>query len=99
MLREPALSLRMTEEGSPRVDAGDAPPQSGDLTVVVPCFNEARRLPQTLEELTSTLDGWGVDYRVLVVDDGSRDGTAELAERHGSRVQVLRMPGNRGKGS
>lgn len=69
-----------------------------DLTVVVPAYNEARRLPRTLDGLAEYLSDWGIDYRVLVVDDGSRDGTADLVEGHGHRFFAIRQE-NGGKGS
>ena len=44
-----------------------------DLTLVIPAYNEESRLPKTLSDAKSQLDSWGINYRVLVVDDGSRD--------------------------
>src|SRR5262245_34434924 len=57
-----------------------APLADHDLTIIVPAYNEERRLPATLDGLQSYLDSWGLDYRVLVIDDGSQDGTARLTE-------------------
>jgi len=74
-------------------------PSDHDLTVVVPAFNEEQRLPQTLDGLRDYLDAWGVDYRVIVVDDGSRDRTALLAAPYGSRFSTIRMPQQSGKGA
>lgn len=70
-----------------------------DLSVIVPAFNEAGRLPGTLAALESCLQGWGIDYRVLVVDDGSDDGTALASKRFGPRFSTLRLPAQRGKGA
>ncbi len=71
-------------------------------SVVVPAFNEESRLPRYLEEVVTFFDGRGDPYEVIVVDDGSADGTAtavtEAARAH-SEVRLLRMPGNRGKGA
>src|SRR5438445_228052 len=69
-----------------------------DLTVVVPAFNEAQRLPATLEGLAEYLNRWGVDYRVLVVDDGSSDGTGRLASNYGPRFSSISQT-NAGKGA
>lgn len=69
-----------------------------DLSVIIPAYNEAARLPQTLDSLEEYLTDWGVDYRVLVVDDGSRDATAELVTRRGLGFDVLRQA-NAGKGA
>ena len=67
-----------------------------DLSVVIPAFNEAERLPPTLLRVREFLDGWGGSYEIVVVDDGSRDETVARAEAAG--VRVLRNGVNRGKG-
>lgn len=67
-----------------------------DLSVVIPAFNEAERLPPTLVRMREFLDGWGGSYEIVVVDDGSRDDTVARAEAAG--VRVLRNGVNRGKG-
>ena len=69
-----------------------------DLTIVVPAFNEESRLPATLDGLAEYLDDWGVDYRVLVVDDGSRDQTARLTQGRGMRFSTVSQA-NAGKGA
>lgn len=68
------------------------------LSVVIPAFNEARRLPATLARVHAFLDARGGSYQVLVVDDGSSDGTAEVARAGPGAVEVLRHAENRGKG-
>lgn len=68
-----------------------------DLSVVVPAFNEAERLPRTLARLTAYLKDWGRSYEILVVDDGSRDETVARAREHPG-VGVVANEGNRGKG-
>jgi len=69
-----------------------------DLTVVVPAYNEESRLPATLDGLAQYLDAWGVDYRVIVIDDGSSDGTAKLTASRGHRYSTIRQPQS-GKGA
>jgi dolichyl-phosphate beta-glucosyltransferase len=78
--------------------APGSPAPDHDLTIVVPAFNEQQRLPSTLDGLTAYLDAWRIDYRVLVVDDGSSDGTAQLTSRYGSRFSTISQV-NSGKGA
>ncbi|HXY34600.1 MAG TPA: glycosyltransferase [Planctomycetaceae bacterium] len=70
-----------------------------DLTLIIPGYNEEKRLPRTLHAVRDYLDSWGVDYRVIVADDGSRDGTAAVADGFGPRFSVISLPVNRGKGA
>jgi len=69
---------------------------------VIPAYNEERRLPSTLDTVLAWLNASAfADAEVLVVDDGSGDGTAALVEARSAadpRVRLLRNPGNRGKG-
>jgi dolichyl-phosphate beta-glucosyltransferase len=70
-----------------------------DLSLIVPAYNEERRLPASLTTILEYLDGRPFSAEVLVVDDGSSDATTAVAEAPGDgRVRVVRNPGNRGKG-
>jgi len=75
------------------------PAPKGDyrLTVIIPAYREVDRIKNTIErirsELGSKIDN---DLEVIVVDDGSKDGTAEAA---GLADQLIVLPGNQGKGS
>jgi len=68
------------------------------LSVVIPAFNEEKRLPTTLAKMLSFLHERGESFEIVVVDDGSSDRTAEVARAAGPEVRVLQNPGNRGKG-
>jgi dolichyl-phosphate beta-glucosyltransferase len=69
------------------------------LSVVIPAFNEAERLPGTLAKVMAYLRERGESFEIVVVDDGSADATAEQARRCGrDAVRVLQNQGNRGKG-
>ena len=75
------------------------------LSVVIPAYNEEARLPATLERVFEYLSRRAEPSEILVVNDGSRDRTAEVARsfaaaRSGGQVRValLENPGNRGKG-
>jgi len=76
-------------------------PAVRDWSVVIPAYNEAMRLPAYLKEVVAYFDGRDQSYEVVVVDDGSRDATAdcvrELARLHPS-VRLHALPENRGKG-
>lgn len=70
-----------------------------EVSVVIPAYNEEVRLGATLDRILEYARTAGLDCEILVVDDGSRDGTAALAESFADRgVRLLRNPGNRGKG-
>jgi dolichyl-phosphate beta-glucosyltransferase len=72
------------------------------LSIVIPAYNEGRRIGKTLAETFSYLGGLNFESEVLVVDDGSTDGTVakvmEAADNSMGRLRLIRNPGNRGKG-
>ncbi len=73
-----------------------------DLSVVIPCYDEAARLPATLARVIEHLRREGLRFEILVVDDGSRDDTAGSARGWLARErcgEVIALPGNRGKGA
>jgi len=76
-----------------------------DLSIVIPAFNEERRLPASLEALGAYLSSRKapLSVEVVVADDGSADRTAERAvdtgRRLGLALRVVRFPRNRGKGA
>jgi dolichyl-phosphate beta-glucosyltransferase len=72
------------------------------LSVVLPAFNESHRLPGTLGEIRPYLDTKFKEYEVIVVDDGSSDGTSALVEELGRswpNLILIRQPRNMGKGA
>lgn len=76
-----------------------------DITysIVIPAYNEGTRLGATLEKVLAYVrgQGWSAEVEVIVVNDGSRDNTAELVRGFAAKDPVLRLvenPGNRGKG-
>ncbi len=76
-------------------------PPSVILSVVIPAYNEEQRLPRTIEQVERYLHGRGTSYEVVIVDDGSTDGTRLVMDRAEARYDTVRveaMPQNRGKG-
>ena len=75
--------------------------ESTQLSIVIPCYNEEQRLPRTIEQIERYLEGKGLPYELILVDDGSTDGTRRImdaaAERNRS-VRLEALPHNRGKG-
>jgi glycosyltransferase involved in cell wall biosynthesis len=73
------------------------------LSIIVPAYNEAARLGTTLRAILDYLNDTEADAELIVVDDGSRDDTAEVAERAVAEcgavsARVIRYEPNRGKG-
>lgn len=74
--------------------------ESTRLSVVIPAYNEEERLGASLRRILDFLDSRLDTFEVVVVDDGSIDGTVEVASKFPSPpIQVLRLPENRGKGA
>ena len=71
------------------------------LSVVIPAYNEGRRISRTLEEIDRYLRKQDYNYEILVVNDGSRDNTVNVVENLKSKIANLRIIDNKdnhGKG-
>jgi glycosyltransferase involved in cell wall biosynthesis len=68
------------------------------LSVVMPVFNEASHLPGTIEALVSALDGSRFDAELVLVDDGSRDGSADVARAAADGRVSTRIVSQRNRG-
>ena len=71
-----------------------------DLSVVIPVYNEEENLPPLWEELRGVLAGLGLEVEVIFVDDGSRDGSAEIVRglrAADPRVRLVRLKSNAGE--
>ena len=72
------------------------------ISIIIPAYNEEKRLPATLRQVIAYLRRGGWPFaEILVVDDGSTDGTVQVAEQARAEypeLRVLSNPGNRGKG-
>lgn len=71
------------------------------ISVVLPAYNEEENIPKTVTAVVESLKGITLDYEVIVVDDGSRDRTAEVTSELASQhpcVRLVRHELNRGYG-
>jgi len=70
-------------------------------SIVIPAYNESKRLGATLEKVLAYVRQQAWDAEIIVVNDGSRDNTAEIARgfaKNNHAVRLVENPGNRGKG-
>ena len=75
--------------------------QYPSYSIVIPAFNESARIPATLRAVVACVRERGWDAEVIVVNDGSTDGTAEVVHefaRTAPEVRLIENPGNHGKG-
>lgn len=73
-----------------------------DLSVVIPAYNESARISRTLQKIGDYLEGRAGRFEIIVVDDGSQDGTAEVAAAarpDDPELRVLTLTRNQGKGA
>jgi dolichol-phosphate mannosyltransferase len=86
---------------SPHADQiGSHDRQSTDLSVILPSYNEAENLPAVVGEIVEALGATGLKFEILIVDDGSNDGTRRVAAdlaRSTEQVRALRLRRNLGK--
>jgi len=73
------------------------------LTIVIPAFNEAKKIESTVNEVTDFLSDKGYSYEVIVIDDGSDDDTLDIIKRYkdinsNGNIRILENVHNRGKG-
>jgi len=72
-----------------------------DLSIIIPAYNESRRLPGSLADIAAYVRQTGLSCELIVVDDGSIDGTADIVRQQptsGVTLRVLANATNRGKG-
>jgi glycosyltransferase involved in cell wall biosynthesis len=77
------------------------PADAIDITVVIMAFDEVVTLPAVTKEIEGVLESLGRPYDILIIDDGSQDGTSEAADelaRNGDRIRVAHHPVNSGLG-
>jgi len=68
------------------------------LSVIIPAYNEVRAIGPTLEDVQRVMSDAGLTGEIIVVDDGSTDGTGDEVSRH-PQVRLVRHPHNKGYGA
>ena len=69
-----------------------------DVSVVLPCFNEREHVELEIKRIRAALEGAGLAYELICVDDGSTDGTRELLEATPG-IRTIVLPRNQGAGT
>jgi len=72
-------------------------PNDASLSIIIPAFNEEESIGSTIDGVRSAMQGCSVDFELIVVDDGSKDKTTDIARSKGAHV--LRNDQNRGYGA
>ncbi len=87
-------SIPAGRKAANRVPKGDSGTQAANVSVVIPCYNHAQYLPETVE---SVVEQTYQDFEIIIVNDGSTDNTREVAEglirkysRH--RIKLIQQP-------
>lgn len=81
-----------TTSDTEKTTIDNAPDLAGlSLSVVIPAYNEEGAVRETIDEIRTALDPTSVPYEIIVVDDGSEDGTRVEAEATGVRVEYNQM--------
>jgi glycosyltransferase involved in cell wall biosynthesis len=78
------MNTALTSVGSSTATVGTSDPV--DVSVVIPCLNEANSLAFCIDKATDAIRKAGLSGEVIVADNGSNDGSVEIAEQHGARV-------------
>jgi glycosyltransferase involved in cell wall biosynthesis len=76
--------------------------RESSITVFFPCYNEQDNVAKVVQQALAVLEGLRIDYEIVIVDDGSADGTGRRADQLAAdhpRVRVIHHPQNRGYGA
>ena len=86
--RRPGAVQILVQPGAAAVlDLAPTDPQTApELSVVMPCLNEAKTLPVCIAKARECLARHGVAAEIVIADNGSTDGSQEIARAHGARV-------------
>ena len=76
-----------------RTDESAEPAPECELSIVMPCLNEAETLGTCIEKARGFLDAHGIDGEVIIADNGSTDGSHDIASRLGARLVEVEVKG------
>jgi glycosyltransferase involved in cell wall biosynthesis len=85
--------IEESRQTHPTSTSSAASPSPVEISVVIPCLNEARSLGICIDKSLEAFRDAGLQGEVVVADNGSTDGSAELAARHGARVVHVEQRG------
>jgi glycosyltransferase involved in cell wall biosynthesis len=92
----------VTEHDSNKITVDSGPQKSVSISVFFPCYNEQGNVARTVQNAIDVLENLKADFEVIIVDDGSRDNTATIADEiaaQNNRIKVVRHPTNLGYGA
>ncbi len=69
------------------------------LSIIIPAYNEEKRIGDSLDKILKFLAGFDYTFEIIVVDDGSSDGTSDIVNKYGNNIHLISQPGNMGKGA
>src|SRR5574340_720178 len=69
----------------------DSIPKNHSLSVVMPAHNEEEAIATTVQDVIETLSTWKLDFEIIVVDDGSQDGTGVILNTMSATQPCLRV--------
>src|SRR5262249_11789448 len=78
---------------APAASVSEQPLTDIQVSVVMPCLNEARTVGRCVDKARCELERLGVRAEVIVADNGSTDGSGEIAQEHGPRVVRVQRKG------
>jgi glycosyltransferase involved in cell wall biosynthesis len=104
-MSETTTTSSAADLGLPGLRAPGPSVRNGDVlagvSIVLPCYNEAPNVADAVRAATGAAEAHAADFEVIVIDDGSTDGTAQIAARLADadrRVRLVVHPSNRGYG-
>jgi dolichyl-phosphate beta-glucosyltransferase len=74
-------------------------PKTPFISLIIPAFNEEKRLEHTLPIILDHFQKHFEDFEILVVDDGSDDDTAKKSSNLSDKIKVIKLEKNQGKGA